>query len=186
MHIHGAGAREHSRQFWRRRAAAATAAAEAAEKRRHHSFPRGFSQAPSQAFSQAPSQGASGPALVNSAFGINFGGVKRRRPEDNHDPVRDHIERLKTIRSQGDFLKAIWPRDLFKGMDSDKGVYKYVQSELDKIHKDGRNHREISQDPSFTTSMVAPVPLNKAARQIALKNGTVSYTHLTLPTILRV
>ena len=94
---------------------------------------------------------------MNSTFGINFGGVKRRRPEDNQDPVRDHIDRLKTIGSANEFMEAIWPKDLFEGMEDEGKIYKYVQSELDKIHKDDRNHRETSQDPCFSTSMVAPV-----------------------------
>ena len=128
--------------------------------------------------SQATLPTASGPPLENPAFGISFGGVKRRRPEDNRDPVREHIERLRTVGSATEFLEAIWPRDLFNGMENENKIYTYVQDELDKIHNDHRNHREISQDPSFTTSMVAPVPLNKATRQIALKHGIHAETLL--------
>ena len=81
--------------------------------------------------------------MVNTSFGISFGGVKRRRPVDNLDPVREHIERLKNVDEPNRFLEAVWPKGLFKGMEDDKKLYKYVQCELDKIHKDDRNHREI-------------------------------------------
>ena len=117
-------------------------------------------------------------ALVNSAFGISFSGIKRRLPEDNQDPVKETIDKLQTIHSRDEFLESIWPKDLFRGMENDKRMYEYVQRELDKIHSDCRNHREISQDLTFTTSMVAPVPLNKAAKQIALKHGIHTETFL--------
>ena len=75
-------------------------------------------------------------------------------------------------------LKAIWPENLFHGMENETTIYMYVQNVLDKIHKDDRNHREISEDPFFTTSVVALIPLNKAARQIALRHGIHTETFL--------
>ena len=62
---------------------------------RSRSPSRGSSQ-----LTQPPTQEASEPGLVNQTFGISFSGIKRRRPEDNQDPVREQIDRLRTIGSE--------------------------------------------------------------------------------------
>ena len=116
--------------------------------------------------------------LVNEAFKLKFKGVKKGTAACKPDPAQAAAQAVRDATSQDEFLARVWPGSLFHGMGDADAVYQTVKDRLSRIDSDSRSRRRISQDGTFSTSMVVPKPLHGAVRQLCLKHGLHAETIL--------
>ena len=118
------------------------------------------------------SQSAAHELLVNETFGFKFRDeAKRRDRQLQGDPVDSYLHALRTARSPTQLDAANWNPGIFKGLGDERAVYETTLNLLDEVHADERTHRDISIDPDFTTSLLAPRPVAAAAKAISTRHG---------------
>ena len=87
---------------------------------------------------------------------------------DGMDPI---LQKLEQVNSEGDLRQVLHPRGLFHDLGNENQCRTTARNWLQDIVQDGRDHREVGMDPTFSILFLLPDPIRIACITVCRSEG---------------